>query len=182
MPLDDVMAVKDAHDRLQQAVSLAFEEAIATIDAEAVSMVTRNQLPEGQATRDRFVGILLPGMIAVCNPRRVLDRTRSVLALSPWYPPALASASSAAHGPTHPVVDTAKLIRKAPTRPAPKPTLNPAKQSAPGYMRPLNSNATSTSRSARSQRGAASSRWKEKGGVGPDRSMHSNVAHQGWQP
>jgi hypothetical protein len=181
VPLDDVMAVKDAHDRLQQAVSLAFEEAIATIDADAVSTATRNRLPEGQATRDRFVGILLPGMIAVCNPRRVLDRTRSVLALSPWYPSALGGASSAAQGPTDAVVDTAKQIRKAPTRPTPKPASN--SEGAPGYMRPLNSNATRTNRPARRQRGApTASGGREREGGSQGRSMHSKLAHQGWQP
>ena len=103
------MAVKDVHDQLQQAVSLAFEEAVAAIDAGAVSAAVRSQLPDGQATRERFVGVLLPGLIAVCNPRRVLDRTRAVLALAPWHPPTSGSPAAVQTAAADAVVEAASV-------------------------------------------------------------------------
>lgn len=204
MPLDDIMAVKDAHDRLQLSASLAFKEAIATIDADAVSTAIRSKLSEGQATRDRFVGVLLPGLIAVCDLRRVLDRTRAVLALAPWYPPVPAGVSAAAQGATDTVMDAASLSavgkvrdesgpvsaaakprstrqqsRKAPT--LPRLISNSANQ-GPEYVRPLQTAATSTyGGPARSQPGAATGR-REIGGGDQNRSMRSKPAlDQAWQ-
>lgn len=93
--LDDIQAVKEAHDQVQATVSLALDHTIDAIPVREVSAAIRGQLPEGQAMRERFVDMLLAGMIAVFNPRRVLDRTRAVLALPPWYPSASAKDVSA---------------------------------------------------------------------------------------
>lgn len=167
VPLDDVMAVKDAHDQLQQAVSLAFEEAVAAIDAGAVSAAVRSQLPNGQATRERFVGVLLPGLIAVWNPRRLLDRTRAALALAPWHPPTPGGPTVLQEAAADAVVEVASVSavgdeavsaaasrasqqthRKgapAPSLPKPASTPKSAEHGARNYARPLKTNSMSAS-------------------------------------
>ena len=161
VPLDDITAIKDAHDHLQEAAAFAFEEAINVIDASVVSAAIRSQLPDGQATRERFVGILLPSIIAVSNPRRVLDRTRAVLALAPWHSSAPTTAVAGADAVTKKAsLSAVDDVRSASTSTAahtagqqhsrkkrsaprlPKKSLPSAKHGTPGYMRPLVTDAT----------------------------------------
>jgi hypothetical protein len=173
VPLDDVMAVKQAHDLLQEAVSLAFDEAIDAIDPDAVSASIRQALPEGQATRDRVVAILLQGLIAVCNPRRVLDRARAVLALPPWDPGATGAAKPAA-----PAAPVAPVAPAAP--PAQSGMVAAAAQPAPSISsstRP-SSKKTSTPTRARppvsSSSSAANSRTKQAAAPVASRSRDSS--------
>jgi hypothetical protein len=160
VPLDDVMAVKQAHDLLQEAVSLAFDEAIDAIDPDAVSASIRQALPEGQATRDRVVAILLQGLIAVCNPRRVLDRARAVLALPPWDPgatgaakPAAPAAPAAPVAPAAPPAQSGMVAAAAQPAPSISSSTRPSskKTSTPTRARPPMSSSSSAANSRTKQ-------------------------------